>query len=106
MRPCGREVRIIARKTPIQAWTKYRDAEQPLRAWYKEADAADRASPDDIRARYVTASIVADDRVVFNIKGNRYRLVVALNYEARIVYIKFFGTHAEYDKIDVTKVQP
>ena len=99
-------MRIIARKTLIKAWTKYRDAEQPLRAWYKEAVAAAWSTPEDIRARYHTASVVGDDRVVFNLRGNRYRLVIAINYEAKIVYIKFFGTHAEYDKIDVTKVQP
>jgi hypothetical protein len=55
-------------------------------------------------ALYPTASIVGDERVVFNVRGNNYRLVVAINYPARIVYIKFFGTHAEYDKIDVAKV--
>jgi mRNA interferase HigB len=99
-------VRIIARKTLIKAWTTYRDAEQPLRAWYKEADAAEWTTPEDVRARYHTASIVGDDGVVFNIRGNRYRLVIAINYAAKIVYVKFFGTHAEYDKIDVTKVQP
>lgn len=59
-----------------------------------------------MRARYPTASIVGDERVVFNIKGNNYRLVVAINYTARIVYIKFFGPHAAYDKVDVTEVQP
>jgi mRNA interferase HigB len=99
-------VRIIARKTLIQAWTKHRDAEQPLRAWYHDAEAAQWASPADIRALYPTASIVGDERVVFNVRGNHYRLVVAINYPARIVYIKFFGTHAEYDKIDVKKVSP
>lgn len=90
----------------IQAWTKYRDAEQPLRAWYKEAEAAEWTGPQNIRALYPTASIVGNERVVFNIKGNNYRLVVAVNYDAKIVYIKFFGTHAQYDKIDVAKVQP
>lgn len=100
------KVRIIKRNALEQAWTKYRDAEQPLRAWYSEAEKADWSGPDDIRARYRAASVVGDERVVFNIKGNVYRLVVAINYKARIVFIKFFGTHAEYDKIDVRKVQP
>lgn len=98
-------MRIIARKTLREAWTKYRDAENPLRAWCKEAEAAQWGSPEDIRSQYRTASIVGDQRVVFNIKGNTYRLVVAINYAAKIVFIKFFGTHAEYDKIDVAEVQ-
>jgi mRNA interferase HigB len=99
-------VRIIARKTLIHAWTKHRDAEHPLRAWYKEAEAARWTGPEDLRVMYPAASIVGDERVVFNIRGNNYRLVVAINYSAGIVFIKFFGTHAEYDKIDVRKVQP
>ncbi len=99
-------VRIVKRKALEQAWTKHRDAEQPLRAWYSEAEKADWSGPEDICVRYRTASIVGDERVVFNIKGNVYRLVVAINYKAHIVFIKFFGTHAEYDRIDVRKVQP
>ena len=99
-------MRIIAHKTLKEAWTKHRDAEQPLRAWEKETKLARWTEPEMIRAHYPTASIVGDGRVVFNIKGNTYRLVVAINYPAEIVFIKFFGTHAEYDKIDVTKVQP
>lgn len=85
---------------------KHRDAEQQLKAWYKEAEAATWNGPEDVRLRYPTASIVGDERVVFNIRGNSYRLVVAIKYAASIVFIKFFGTHAEYDKIDVLKVQP
>jgi mRNA interferase HigB len=80
-------------------------AEQPLKAWYKEAEAALWTRPEDVRAMYPTASIVGDERVVFNIKGNTYRLVVAINYPARITYIKFFGTHAQYDNIDIAKVR-
>lgn len=99
-------MRIISRNTLVEAWTKYRDAEQALKAWFKEAEAATWTSPEDVRTSYPRASIVGDERVVFNIRGNTYRLVVAINYRASIVFIKFFGTHAEYDKIDVTKVQP
>ena len=68
-------------------------------------ESADWSGPEDVRARYRTASIVGDDRVVFNIKGNTYRLVVAINYAAKVVFIKFFGTHAEYGKIDVAGIQ-
>ena len=64
------------------------------------------ASPEDVRAEYSTASIVGNERVVFNIRGNKYRLVVAVNYRAHLVFIKFFGTHAEYDRIDVETVKP
>lgn len=98
-------MRIVARKAHKEAWTKHRDAESPLRAWCKEVEAADWSSLEDVRARYRTASVVGDERVVFNIKGNTYRLVVAVNYPARIVFIKFFGTHAEYDRIDVSEVR-
>lgn len=99
-------MRIISRKTLKEAWGKYRDAEQPLRAWYREAEASTWANPEDVRVRYPTASVVGDERIVFNIKGNAYRLVVAINYKAGIVFIKFFGTHAEYDKVDVAEVGP
>lgn len=97
-------MRIIARKTLQAAWSKHRDAEQPLKAWYKEAEAASWARPADVRRQYPAASIVGNERIVF-IKGNHYRLVVAVNYAAGIVFIKFFGSHAEYDKIDVKDVQ-
>jgi mRNA interferase HigB len=99
-------VRVVKRKTLEGSWKKYRDAEGPLKAWFAETVAADWTSPEDVRARYRTASIVGDERVVFNIKGNKYRLVVAVNYRARLVFIKFFGTHAEYDRIDVETVKP
>jgi mRNA interferase HigB len=99
-------VRVIKRKALEEFWTKYRDAEGPLKAWFAETVAADWKSPEDIRARYGTASIVGSERVVFNIKGNKYRLVVAVNYGAHLVFIKFFGTHAEYDRIDVETVKP
>ncbi len=99
-------VRVIKRKTLQDSWTKYRDAEGPLKAWFAETVAADWASPEDLRAQYRTASIVGDERVVFNIKGNKYRLVVAVNYRAHLVFIKFFGAHAEYSRIDVETVKP
>jgi mRNA interferase HigB len=102
----SKSLRIIARKTLVQAWTKHPTTEQPLKAWFQDAKTAQWDSPEDIRTQYPTASIVGNERVVFNIKGNAYRLVVAVNYSAKIVYIKFFGTHAEYDKINVEEVQP
>lgn len=80
------------------------DAEQPLKAWFAEANAAAWKSPADIKSRYGSASFVADNRVVFNIGGNKHRLAVHVNYRFGIVLIKFIGTHAEYDRVDATTV--
>jgi mRNA interferase HigB len=80
------------------------DAEQPLKAWFREASKADLASPSAVKAAYRSASIVAGNRVVFNIAGNKYRLVAKINYPYRVLYIRFIGTHRQYDEIDVTKV--
>jgi len=85
-------------------WEQHPDAESPLRAWYTEARRADGRSPQDIKTAYRTASILRNNRVVFNVKGNRYRLVVAVKYEFQVVYIRFIGTHAEYDKIKAEEV--
>ena len=97
-------MRIIARRTLREFWEKHRDAEQPLRAWYHDARIADWRSPADIKRAYAKASVVAGNRVVFNIKGNRYRVVVAINYPYSVCYIRFVGTHQAYDRIDVTSV--
>ncbi|QDS90883.1 mRNA interferase HigB [Rosistilla ulvae] len=97
-------MRIIARKTLVEFWTKYPRAEEQLKAWYAEADAASWTSPADVKAKYGNASILKDGRVVFNICGNGYRLVAWIKYEYYTVYIRFIGTHAEYDKIDAQKV--
>ena len=75
-------------------------AEQSLRSWYREASQANWRSPTDIRVVYPTASVLQAGRVVFNIQGNRYRLIVRINYDFGIVWIRFVGTHAEYDRID------
>jgi mRNA interferase HigB len=99
-------MRIISRKTLKQFWERaaYAEAEQPLRAWFREATLADWKSPAEVKADYRSASIVGNDRVVFNIAGNKYRLVVRINYVYRVVYIRFIGTHRQYDQIDVTEV--
>ena len=80
------------------------DAEMALRAWFEEAEAAAWQGPADIKKFYPSASILGQDRVVFNIRGNRYRLVVAIKYELRIVYIRFVGTHAQYNKVNCLEV--
>jgi mRNA interferase HigB len=97
-------MRIISRKALREFWEIHPDAQQPLRAWYADVKKADWQSPTDIKNVYRNASIVANNRVVFNIKGNKYRLVVAVQYEYRLVYIRFVGTHQAYDKIDVTTI--
>jgi len=99
-------MRIIAKKTLREFWEqfRYRDAEQSLKAWWKVASMADWASPAAVRADYGNASILANNRVCFNIGGNKYRLVVKINYPYRVVYIRFVGTHGEYNAIDVETV--
>ena len=93
-------MRIIARRTLREFWEQHPDAEQPLKAWFAEASSAAWETPQAIKDQYRHASFVADNRVIFNIGGNKYRLVVHVNYDFGIVYIKFVGTHGEYDKID------
>jgi mRNA interferase HigB len=97
-------MRIIAKSTLRMFWTAYPDAEEPLLAWYREVEGEDWDMPAKVKAKYRNASIVGDNRVVFNIKGNTYRLVVRINYPYRVVYIRFVGTHAEYDEINVEEV--
>jgi mRNA interferase HigB len=97
-------VRIIAIKKLKNFWQKHPGSEQPLRAWYSEASKADWKNPSDIVKVYRTASILPNNRVVFNIKGNDYRLIAALNYSFRIIYIRFIGTHKEYDRINAEEI--
>ena len=90
-------MRIISRKTLREFWEQAgrADAEQPLKSWFKIASEADWASPAAVRKQFGHASIVGDNRVVFNIAGNKYRIVVAVNYDYRIMYIRFVGTHKQ-----------
>jgi mRNA interferase HigB len=97
-------VRIFSRSTLESFWKTHPDAEQPLKAWFQEVESALWTSPSDVRARYRFADFVANNRVIFNIKGNKYRLVVAVKYEFHCVYVRFLGTHAAYDKIDAATV--
>ena len=97
-------MRVIAKKALREFWERHRDAEEPLLAWYREVKEEDWDTPAKVKEKYRSASIVADNRVVFNIKGNDYRLVAALQYRAGILVIRFFGTHNEYDRIDAETV--
>ena len=95
---------MIAKRTLRSFWNKHKDCEQHLKSWYKEAEDAVWKSPGDIKIDYPSASFLKDDRVVFNIKGNNYRLIVKINYSYKIVWIRFIGTHAQYDKIDANNI--
>lgn len=95
-------MRIIARRTLREFWEVHPDAEQPLKAWFVEASKSQWQSPNDIKQTYRNASIVGNNRVVFNIKGNDYRLIVHVRYDIGIVFIRFIGTHREYDKVDAS----
>lgn len=98
-------MRVIAVSTLRAFWELHPDAEQPLKAWYEEATLASWTQPADIKAQYRSASVLKNRRVVFNIKGNDYRLIVAIAYKLQIVYVKFVGTHREYDAVDAETIE-
>ena len=95
---------IISRRRLVEFWEVHPDAEQPLRAWYAEAKKASWKSPVEIKTIYRNVSILPGDRVFFNIKGNTYRLVVIVEYSQGMMFIRFVGTHAEYDRIDAATI--
>ncbi len=97
-------MRIIALKTIKDYWTKHSETEQPLKSWYDEVKKADWEKPEDILREFPKARVIKNDRVIFNIKGNRFRLVVAVKYDFKIFYIRFISTHAEYDKINAEEI--
>ena len=99
-------MRVIARRTLRRFWQDYRhqDSEQALRAWYSEAKKGNWASPQEVKEHYHNASIIGNNRVVFNICGNKYRIVVAVKYNFKIIYIRFIGTHKQYDKINAKEI--
>lgn len=96
--------RIISKKALKDFWEKHADSEQYLKTWYDTAKNAEWKNPNDVKASYSSASIIGDNRVVFNVKGNNYRLIVKFNYRLQWAFIRFVGTHAEYDKIDAEKI--
>ena len=99
-------MRIIAFRTLKEFFGKpeYADSEISLRAWYHDAKTAEWNNSQDLKRQFKNASIVGEGRVVFNIKGNKYRLVIAIDYEFQVIFIRFIGTHKHYDKIDVKKI--
>jgi mRNA interferase HigB len=97
-------MRIFSRHTLKVYWVANPRSEQSLKAWFAEAEAAEWSSPVDVKAKYGNASILKEGRVVFNICGNEFRLIVSINYEFQAIYIKFIGTHEEYDDIDAESI--
>ena len=97
-------MRIVAKKTLRDFWNKHNDCEEQLKTWYNETNKTNWKNPNELKKDYPSASILENNRIVFNIKGNKYRLVVKINYEYQIMWIRFIGTHAGYDKIDSNKI--
>jgi len=95
---------IVSIKTLREFWESHPDAEQPLRAWYTVARRAQWQSPTDVKAAYASASLIGGNRVVFNIKGNTYRLIVIAEYRKGRLFVRFVGTHSEYDRIDAATI--
>ena len=85
-------------------WEKHSDCEQQLKSWYQEAETAEWENLNELKTEYPTASILEDNRVCFNIKGNKYRLITKINFNYQMMWIRFIGTHAEYDKINANKI--
>lgn len=97
-------MRIISRRLLREFWEKHPDSAIALRTWFQDVERATWNTPADIKAVYRNASFLANNRVVFNIKGNHYRLVVVVVYQYGMVYVRFVGTHEEYDRIDTTTI--
>lgn len=97
-------MRIIAKGTLRTFWERHPKAKGPLEAWHQEVARADWATPSEVKTQFRSASMLRDNRAAFNIAGNHYRLVVKINYPYRIVYIRFVGTHADYDTVAVATI--
>jgi mRNA interferase HigB len=97
-------VRVIAKRTLRDFWIKHADCEQQLKSWYRETEKAKWENINKLKKEYPSTSILKDNRIVFNIKGNDYRLIVKFNFDYQICWIRFIGTHAEYDKINANEI--
>ena len=96
--------RVFAKSTLREFWEKFPDSEQYLKTWYDTAMSSDWKSPYDVKQTYANASILKESRIVFNIKGNSYRLIAKFNFEKQWIFIRFIGSHKEYDKIDANTI--
>jgi mRNA interferase HigB len=99
-------MRIIAKSALVKFWQNqaYKDSEQPLKEWYQEASKADWKSPNEVKAQFGNVSVIGNKRLVFNIAGNKYRLIVSVNFKYRCMYVCFLGTHKQYDKVNAEEV--
>lgn len=97
-------MRILSRSTLRDFWELHPDIEEALKTWYYEASHTTWESPADIKSAHRNVSIIANNRAVFNIKGNTYRLIVAIRYDIGIIFIRFIGTHAAYDRVDAETI--
>ncbi len=97
-------MRVIAKKILRDFWEKHENCEQQLKSWFREVQKSVWENPNQIKEEYPTASILNNNRVVFNIKGNNYRLIVKISFEYQMVWIRFIGTHGEYDKINANTI--
>jgi mRNA interferase HigB len=97
-------MRIIAKKTIREFWEAYPDSEQSLKSWYQEVSRAEWKNPHQVKQHFSTVSILGERRAVFNICGNRYRLIVEIDYTKSWVFVRFIGTHKTYNKVDATSI--
>ena len=97
-------MRVISRKALVNCWVRYPETEQALKSWYKEISFAQWATPNELKLDFPSASILQKGRVIFNIKGNSFRIVVRINFSYQLVWIRFVGTHLEYDNIDANSI--
>ena len=97
-------MRVIAKRTLREFWENYPDSEQQLMVWYQEVTKSEWNNPNEIKEQYTSASILKKSRIVFNICGNKYRLIVEINFPRKWVFIRFIGTHKQYDMIDANNI--
>lgn len=97
-------MRVIAKKILREFWVNHADCEQQLKSWFREAERSKWKNSNEIKKEYPSASILKDNRVVFNIKGNNYRLIVRINFHYQMMWIRFVGTHKEYNRVDANKI--
>lgn len=97
-------MRVIAKRTLREFWEKHADCGQQLKSWYRETEKGEWNNINELKRDYPSASILKDNRIVYNIKGNNYRLIVKFNFECQICWIRFIGTHAAYDNIDANNI--
>ncbi len=97
-------MRVLSKRTLKEYWEQNLDSEQQLLSWYRETSKAEWKNPNEIKEQYTSASILKNSRVVFNICGNKYRLIVEINFPRKWVFVRFIGTHKEYDRIDANTI--